>query len=154
MIKKILQWIGKLLAIVGSKENKMKYITLIRVSYHHDGTFGVLLDENVPFALTVEREWLNNVRDISCIPVGKYICRRVRSPKFGDTFEVTDVPDRTHILFHWGNIEDDTEGCIVVAEQFESLGEKVAVLSSKKGYSEFKKRTKDVDAFILEIKDA
>jgi len=38
---------------------------------------------------------------------------RVNSPRFGpDTWEVADVPGRTHILIHTANYAHDVEGCI------------------------------------------
>jgi len=129
-------------------------LTLIRLPQHKDGTFGVLLDEGTPFCLTVERPWLDNKRGESCIPTGQYICRRVNSPKFGDTFEVTNVPGRTAILFHKGNIMEDSHGCIILGEQYESLEGKVAVLASGKAFSEFLERTRNVNEFRLEIKKA
>ena len=52
----------------------MKHFKLKRVAYIADGTFGVLFDEEIPFCLTVEREWKNNQRNISCIPTGFYLC--------------------------------------------------------------------------------
>ena len=74
-----------------------------RVSHLEHATFGVLLDDHmVPFAATLEEAWVRNTPNISCIPPGMYTCRRVDSPKFGDTFEVADVPGRSHILFHKG----------------------------------------------------
>ena len=126
---------------------------LKRVAKTADGVFGVLLDCGIPFALTCEPEDKNNAADISCIPPGQYTCKRVDSPHFGDTFEITDVPARTHVLFHKGNIEDNTKGCVLVGEQFEYYKGKVAVLASKKGYGEFMRRLKDVDEFTLKIED-
>lgn len=131
----------------------MKHFRLIRVAYIADGTFGVLLDEGVPFCLTLEREWNDNKRGESCIPAGTYICRRVQSPKFGDTFEVCDVPGRSHILFHIGNIEDDSHGCILTGEMYEKYKGKIAVLASGRGYKEFKERTHFLMEFELEIKN-
>lgn len=129
----------------------MKVFNLIRITEIEDGTFGVLLDEKIPFALTVERPWKDNKKGESCIPKNKYICKRVNSLKFGNTFGVCDVPERSEILFHKGNILDDTHGCIVVGEQFESLNGKVAVLSSAKGFGEFLERTKNLVVFELRI---
>ena len=129
----------------------MKIFNLIRITEIEDGTFGVLLDEKIPFALTIERPWLGNLKGVSCIPSDSYICKRIDSPKFGNTFEVTDVPYRSEILFHKGNIMDDSHGCIIIGEQFEYLGGKVAVLSSAKGFSEFLDRTKDLVVFKLNI---
>ena len=45
-------------------------LTLKRVAENEDGTFGVLIHNNVPFCLTIEPEWKNNMKNISCIPEG------------------------------------------------------------------------------------
>ncbi len=131
----------------------MKNLTLFRFSQIPDGTFGVLLDEDIPFCLTVERLWLNNQKGISCIPVGIYYCRRIDSPKFGNTFEVSHVIGRSEILFHKGNIMDNSHGCIIVGEQYESLNGKIAVLASGKAFEEFLIRLRDVSEFRLTIKE-
>lgn len=130
-----------------------KTLSLKRVAANADGTFGVLLDGDTPFAVTLERKWLDNRAEVSCIPVGVYICKRVNSPRFGDTFEVTGVSGRSHILFHSGNSEDDTKGCILVAEQFGSINGKTAVQVSREGFAEFMARLKGVDEFSVEIED-
>ena len=127
-------------------------LTLKRIAHTRDGTFGVLLDSN-PFALTCEREWFDNKSDVSCIPTGEYICRRVNSLRFGNTFEVMFVKGRTNILVHSGNTEDDSKGCILVGEEFGEMNGKAAVLSSKKGFAEFLERLKDVDEFNLIIRN-
>ena len=129
----------------------MTWFKLIRVAYTREGTFGVLLDGGTPFCLSIERPWLNNQKNISCIPLGIYICQRVFSPKFGNTFEVSFVPDRTSILFHKGNIMDDSHGCIVLGEQYESIQGKLAVLASGKAFSEFIQRTEDINKFGLGV---
>lgn len=131
----------------------MKNFTLIRIAYIPDGTFGVLFDEDIPFCLTLEREWKDNQRGESCIPVGGYICDRVQSPKFGDTFKVQNVYQRSDILFHKGNIEDDSHGCIILGEQYHKYKGKISIKASREGYAEFKERTKDVNSFSLGIKD-
>lgn len=113
--------------------------------------FGVLIDGHTPFAVTLERKWNNNIRNISCIPPGSYVCKRIESPKFGNTFEVTNVVGRKHILFHWGNLYLDSHGCIIVGEEFGELRENIAVLSSRRGFREFIKRTDGIDAFMLKI---
>jgi len=131
----------------------MRRFKLVRIAYIPDGTFGALFDEDTPFCLTLEREWNDNKRGESCIPRGSYLCKRVQSPKFGDTFEVYDVPGRSHILFHRGNIEDDTHGCLVTGEEYGKYKDKVAVLSSGRAFKEFKKRTENLEYFKLEITD-
>lgn len=132
----------------------MKIFKLKRIAENKDGTFGVLIDGDVPFSLTCEDRWRDNKKNISCIPYGSYICKRVKSSRFGNTFEITDVPNRTHILFHTGNTELNTHGCILIGERFEYYIDRVAVLSSKVGFQEFLKRTRDIDKFELIISEA
>ena len=115
----------------------MKTFIIRRVATGVHGTFGAVLYNDIPYALTLERQWLDNRKGKSCIPAGTYKCKRVVSPKFGNTFEVTNVPGRTHILFHKGNIDDDSHGCILIGEQFDILDHKPAITSSSKGFQEF-----------------
>ena len=131
----------------------MKQLKLVRVAYIEDGTFGVLFDEDTPFCLTLEREWRGNERNVSCIPTGIYSCGRIISPKFGNTFKVRNVPGRSHILFHKGNIEDDSHGCVILGEEYGKHKDKVAILSSGRAFSEFWERTKGLMNFELEVKD-
>ena len=113
-----------------------------------------------PFALTLERPWLGNRRGESCIPLGQYVCMRCSSspdydfkdsPRVGDTFQVFDVDGRSKILFHKGNRFQDTHGCIIVAEQFGSLGGREAVLKSEKGFGEFMALLRHDTEFSLSI---
>ena len=133
---------------------RMRFFQLIRISQINDGTFGVFLDGKIPFCLTVERPWLDNRRNESCIPTGSYICRRVNSPKFGNTFEITNVEGRSEILFHKGNIMDDSHGCIVLGERYEPFkGKTAAVLSSGDAMKEFLERTEGLKEFGLILKE-
>lgn len=126
-------------------------LSVIRVGQSDRGTFGVLRAHDVPFALTLEPPWKDNAPNESCIPTGHYICRRVRSPKFGDTFEVTQVPNRSHILFHKGNTLEDTAGCILIAEEFSGTFDQPMLASSERGFSEFLAFVKGQMAFNLII---
>lgn len=134
---------------------KVRTFTLNRVYGDHKRTFGVLIEDyEGPFAVTLEDPWKLNVPNISCIPTGKYICKRVYSPRFGNTFEIKGVPGRTHILFHKGNTEADTRGCILVAEEFGVLTADLAILKSRAGYEEFMEKLKGEDYFVLTIKES
>jgi hypothetical protein len=128
-------------------------LSLLRIGSSDLGTFGVLRDAQIPFAVTMEQPWKNNAQSVSCIPPGTYTCQRVTSPKFGNTFEVTGVPGRTHILFHAGNTLEDTEGCIMVAEEFGGTSMLPIVVSSRRGYGAFMDKQQGVNEFELEIKD-
>lgn len=124
---------------------------LIRVAEANGATYGVLISNGTPFALTLERAWLDNRKGESCIPKGTYKCKRVNSPKFGNTFEVTGVPNRSAILFHKGNINDDSHGCILVGEQFNPVSGKDGITASKEGFAEFLAKTANVNEFTLEV---
>jgi hypothetical protein len=79
---------------------------------------------------TLELPYLENHRDISCIPPGEYKCDRVTSKKFGICYLLNDVPGRSGIIIHIGNYaaekilleraimrnvkKVDTLGCILV----------------------------------------
>ena len=140
----------------------MIHLTVHRIITGDQGTFGVLLAGNKPFALTIERQWLDNTRGISCIPAGEYEVKRCiaskeygykNSPRFGDTFNVINVKDRSKILFHKGNIDDDSHGCIIIGEQFGTLHGDTAVLSSRQGFAEFMSLLKGHNEFELTIKN-
>lgn len=126
-------------------------IDLLRVGQSKRGTFGVLRYEQVPFALTLERPWEDNETYISCIPAGRYTCRRVRSMRFGDTYEVCNVPGRSHVLFHKGNYISDTQGCILVGEEFSGTWDRPFIASSERGFLEFRKLLNDIPEFELVI---
>ena len=120
------------------------------------GMFGILFNEGIPFALTLENTWINNVRNHSCIPIGKYKCKRHDSPKHGETFQIMNVSNRGEIegiLFHKGNLDDDTRGCILIGEQFGVLNNEPAILRSGDGFAEFMNKNKNVNEFDLIIKD-
>jgi hypothetical protein len=108
-------------------------------------------EDGVPFALTLERAWRDNAPFSSCIPTGTYQCVRHRSPRFGETFLVTDVPGRDNILFHKGNIDDDTAGCILVGEAFNFVKGEDGITSSEAGFAEFMRLMSNMDTFTLVI---
>ena len=128
-------------------------LDLIRVGTSSKGTFGVLRFGAVAFALTLERPWADNQENISCIPPGRYRCERVRSPKFGWTFEVKNVPGRTHVMFHNGSFIEDTKGCILVGEEFNGTWDKPFLSSSQRGFIEFLNMLDGVNAFELNVLD-
>lgn len=127
---------------------------VVRVGQSEHGTFGVLVDEQIPFAVTLELPWRDNNPFTSCIPSGTYTCVRQHSPKFGETFEVTGVPDREHILFHRGNAIPDTSGCILVAEEFTVLNGQPAIGRSAPGFDEFLRKLDGRPSFQLTIIEA
>jgi hypothetical protein len=127
------------------------FLTLLRIGHSEQGTFGVLRDRDIPFALTLEDPWHDNAPNESCIPEGHYTCIRIKSPRFGETFQILDVPGRTYILFHKGNTIADTKGCVLVGEEFSTAGDQPVLAGSGRGYGEFMDRLKGVVMFSLKI---
>ena len=131
----------------------MKNLFLRIIATSGKGTFGVLVDKEVPICVILELPDINNKQDISCIPEGSYVCRRVDSPKYGDTFEITDVEGRSHILFHWGNWLHNTKGCQLTGEGFRKMSGKPAVTYSRRAFKTFMDYLKGEDEFALTIQN-
>ena len=91
------------------------------------------------------------------IPAGTYEVRRMppeANPKHGECFEVQKVPGRTDILFHSGNDENDSEGCILVGMGFRSLrGQRRGITGSLLAYARFMQFLSATDTFTLTIAD-
>lgn len=132
---------------------------LKRVSSGGNGTFGVLINEqNIPILTTLERPWLNNQQNISCIPAGTYECKRVVKPEHGECFELQNVPGRGSILIHAGNTIKDSKGCILLGMEYGSVvidGKDVSgVLLSKGAIDTFMRAMKGNNSFTLRVIDA
>jgi hypothetical protein len=136
----------------------MKTLILQRLAHyshpHSKGITGVMIDPNgyIPFAVTLELPWMSNKPFISCIPSSIYTCERVMSPKYGTTFEVKDVFNRSNILIHWGNLDDNTQGCILLGESFGVLKGEPAIMDSMKAFKEFMQILKGEEEFRLDLR--
>ncbi|WFS62427.1 DUF5675 family protein [Pseudodesulfovibrio thermohalotolerans] len=129
----------------------MRNVDIMRLEKGEEGTFGVLRLDGRVFCVTLEPPERGNRVGVSCIPAGAYTCNRVESPAFGRTFEVADVPGRTHILFHAGNVARDTRGCILLGRRFGVIGSERGVLDSRVAFGEFLDRCSGERAFRFEI---
>ena len=93
-------------------------LLIIRDTFTDKSTIGTLYINGERFCDTLENPYLNNQRNISCIPEGQYKVR-LRLPRESATRDylhllVQDVPNRDWILFHRGNYPSQTQGCILV----------------------------------------
>ena len=104
---------------INNKYSKGKInLLLIRDTFSNNSTIGELFINGERICDTLENPFINNERNISCIPEGEYKVR-LRLPRESATREylhllVQDVPNRDWILFHRGNTSKDTSGCILV----------------------------------------
>ena len=79
---------------------------------------------------TLENGWKGNKNKISCIPTGTYTCKRDYTGRF-QYWQVLNVPHRSNIEIHNGNINDHTLGCIIIGARWGRYKDKPAVLNSK-----------------------
>ncbi|MEP0938203.1 MAG: DUF5675 family protein [Ekhidna sp.] len=87
-------------------------ITLKR-KYHSNGTNGKLLHDAELICKTIELPWLENRRNVSCIPEGIYSLTKRNTKTRGDHLIVNDVPGRSGILLHpANNALKELKGCI------------------------------------------
>ena len=116
------------------------------------GTFGALRVQGKPFCVTLEPQDLLNEPFKSSIPAQQYWCKRHISPKYGETFMVTNVPDRDLVLFHPGNLVEDTLGCIVMAQYWGKLEGDRAVRNSGNTFKAFMEIMEPFDVFHFTVK--
>lgn len=102
---------------------KMLIIRTAQNEFQTIGT-GLILDESGQALFvfrTLELAFRNNMREISCIPTGKYSVEKRTSVKYGSHFHVLGVSGRTFILIHVGNYHINTKGCILVGSEHKYL---------------------------------
>lgn len=136
----------------------MKTVKLVRTTSTEAGLFGNL---SVLGLHSIELNWRDNKRKVSCIPAGSYNCAFKASPKYGMCYHVLDVPNRSAILIHAANFAGlvsngqraDLEGCIALGKATGELYGQPALLQSKVAVREFIRYMKKAP-FILEIIDA
>ena len=96
---------------------------------------------------TLEPPWLDNHKNISCIPEGSYYCVRTDKINHKNVFELQEVPDRKDILIHVGNSVADTQGCFLIG--YKRDGDNIRL--SKIAYIDFMKELANVNTFKLFI---
>jgi len=131
----------------------MKRLLLKRISSSPYVTQGVLIDgcTGLPILLTLENPWVENIPDKSCVPTGVYICKPYTSSKYRDVFEVTNVTGRSYILFHIGNTEKDTRGCILPGLRFGFIENNIPAVLESATAMDLLKNHIGKNEFILDI---
>lgn len=134
-------------------------LILTRLSYRDDGIFGELRDLNdVLIAVSLERAYPNDSPDgySAKIPQGSYMCVRgihqlehMRTPF--ETFEVTGVVGHFDILFHFGNWNDDSSGCVLLGESLSPSARGQMITNSKQTFDQFMLMENGADTFGLTV---
>lgn len=94
------------------------------------GTFGQMFINGNQICVTAELPWLDNHPGTSCIPTGTYECIPHNSPSHPNTWEVSNVPNRSAILIHNANLPSQLLGCIGVGDTYGTIDGQRAVLNS------------------------
>jgi hypothetical protein len=130
-------------------------LTLRRLERNGFATYGQIVDDvEKAVCVTLERPWADNAPNVSSIPAGTFTFHRRLSPKRGyDVFITQDVPGRSDIEIHKGNLPSDSEGCILVGSTFGDLDAKHGITGSANAFERFMDRLKGVDSFTLTVID-
>ncbi len=91
-------------------------VTLTRNTDNGVETLGTLTTGDNQFQCrTLERSWLNNQTNISCIPKGTYIVSwKFKLNEFRYRYQIMNVPKRTGIFMHVGDFFFNSAGCILM----------------------------------------
>lgn len=103
---------------------------------------------------SLELPWLDNQKNISCIPKGIYKAKKHVSPRFGNSLWIQDVPNRSEILIHLANYFSDLRGCIAIGVDLKDLNNDghIDLVQSRKAINLLMLHLKDVDGIMLEIR--
>lgn len=129
----------------------MKLI-LTRTRIDENGAFGALRTaEGSLVCYTLEHAYGPGPEYTPKLPAGEYICHRGMHAlhdglKF-ETFEVTGVVGHSGILFHVGNTQKDSEGCILVGTARGTNN----IANSRDGFIYLLKELQGQEQFILEV---
>ena len=92
-------------------------------TYYPDGTNGEIRHVGRSICHTIELPWLQNRRNVSCIPEGRYALRKRFTSKHGLHVFVVDVPGRSGILIHPANYaKTELRGCIAPVHELTGAG--------------------------------
>lgn len=122
-----------------------------------DGVFSTLFRNGEKFCLTLEHAFEDG--DGNLYPKLKrgatYKCVRgihqlARGPKF-PTFEITGVPGHSGILFHVGNFNKDSDGCVLMGKRLHVENSEHWIDDSHVSFTAFLKALEEVDEFDLTV---
>ena len=96
---------------------------VLQRAYFKQGTNGTLFSSDRFLCHTIELPWINNQRNISCIPEGKYEVIPRFSKKFKHHLILKNVKHRSFILIHPANdAKRDLQGSIAPVTYLSGIG--------------------------------
>ncbi len=134
-------------------------LQLIRLQRESFGIFSELHDESQKvIAVTLEHAYGEAGAWCAKIPAGVFTCRRGQhrlenmAHPFA-TFEITGVAGHTNLLFHCGNFNKDSEGCILLGRAIAQDGAAEMVVDSVATFDKFMQMQTGLDTFTLTVID-
>ena len=92
-------------------------------TYFKEGTNGALFYNQRFLGFTIELPWLDNRRNISCIPEGVYTLKPRFSEKFKHHLQLENVSGRSLILIHpANNAQKELRGCLAPVTKLTGIG--------------------------------
>lgn len=128
---------------------------LIRYAFNQDGILGHLYDaEGNQVACTMEHSY----NGLPKLKAGTYRCVRGKHslhsrPTPFDTFEIMDVPHCTGILFHPGNWQGDSNGCVLLGRVCMDSDQGKMITNSRVTFNRFMLDLEGVESFTLTVED-
>lgn len=125
------------------------------MEYRDDGIFSELRDETGKvIAHTLEHSYDKKPK----VELGAYKCVRGPHRLHGmvsdfETFEITGVQGHTGVLFHWGNWNDDSNGCVLLGEGIAASQKGQMVTNSRKTFQEFMDMLEGQNSFTLMVRE-
>ena len=130
-------------------------VVILLREYKPTATEGTLVLPSGLSLRAIERPWLNNASNVSCIPEGQYLTKwleRSGSGRYKRVWHVQDVPGRSGILIHTGNLVRHSLGCILPGLRRGVLSGRPAVLSSGAALNRLRGELSGQD-FILVVRE-
>jgi len=129
--------------------------------HHEKCTTGVITLDNRFVCYALERPWLNNEKNISCVPAGTYEIERYDSAKFPDCFSLVNfnlgvglTPEfqRNYILIHPANRVSQLQGCIAPGIGISGYAEEWMIVDSRNALEKIRKIVYNNNIKQMEIK--
>lgn len=134
-------------------------MTLQRFESGAEGIFSHLLDEfGNKVAESCTRAFPMPDGSFSPVtPPGRYLCMKgshtLDGTNWFETYEITGVSGHTGVLFHKGNVQEDSRGCELLGDYKGTLGTDEAVLNSADAFQRFIALQAGATEFWLTVKE-
>lgn len=128
--------------------------------YSDQGIFGTLNNEDgSEICKTLQHAYdsgLGTGSYVPKLPPGTYQCVRGEHQLLHglpfETFEITGVPGHTGVLFHIGNYNADSEGCVLLGSTISPDDQNPTMIqNSAVAFEAFMRLLAGIDSFILEV---